>query len=70
MAAFVARWKTSGGAERANYTSFLSELCSVLELEPSHPSVNDLERDAYVFECAVTFHYRDGTTSTGRIDLY
>ena len=70
VAAFVARWKASGGAERANYTSFLTELCAVLGLEPPHPSANDPERDEYVFERAVTFHHPDNTTSTGRIDLY
>ena len=69
VAAFVTRWKKSGGAERANYTSFLTELCGVLDLEPPQPSANDPERDEYVFERGVT-HHPDGTTSTGRIDLY
>lgn len=27
---FIARWSRSGGAERANYQLFLSELCDVL----------------------------------------
>ena len=70
VAAFIARWKKSGGAERANYTSFLTELCGILGLEPPHPSTNDPERDEYVFERAVTFHHPDNTSSTGRIDLY
>lgn len=70
VAAFVTRWKASGGAERANYTSFLTELCGILGVEPPQPSANDPERDEYVFERAVTFHHPDGTTSTGRIDLY
>lgn len=70
VAAFVARWKNSGGAERANYTSFLTELCDILGVESPRPSANDPERDEYVFERAVTFHHPDGTASTGRIDLY
>jgi hypothetical protein len=27
---FIARWRSSGAAERANYQLFLSELCDVL----------------------------------------
>jgi hypothetical protein len=70
VAAFVTRWKNSGGAERANYTSFLTELCDVLKVEPPRPSANDAERDEYVFERSVIFHHPDGANSTGRIDLY
>lgn len=70
VAAFIARWKESGGAERANYVAFLTELCSVLGIDPPQPSVNDPQRDGYVFERAVTFHHPDGSTSSGRIDLY
>lgn len=69
-ARFIARWKASAGAERANYANFLTELCGLLGIEPPMPSVNDPERDAYVFERAVTFHHPDGSSSTGRIDLY
>lgn len=70
LASFVARWKTGGGAERANYTTFLTEFCDVLGIERPRPNTNDPERDAYVFERVVTFHYPDGTKSSGRIDLY
>jgi hypothetical protein len=70
VGAFIARWKNSGGAERANYTSFLTELCGVLGVEPPRPSLNDPQRDEYVFERSVTFHHPDNTTSAGRIDLY
>jgi hypothetical protein len=68
--AFIARWKESGGAERANYAAFLTELCGVLGVASPEPNVNDPARDAYVFERAVTFHHPDDSTSAGRIDLY
>lgn len=32
-ASFVTRWSNSGGAKRANYQFFLSELCGVLGVE-------------------------------------
>jgi hypothetical protein len=68
---FIARWKDSGAAERANYQLFLSELCDVLEVERPTPSIaGDDERNAYVFERSVTFDNGDGSTSKGRIDLY
>lgn len=70
VAAFVARWKASGASERANFQPFLTELCAILGVEPPQASTNDPSRDAYVFERGVTFHHPDGSTSTGRIDLY
>src|SRR5256714_1768757 len=67
---FIQRWEASGAAERANYQLFLTELCDVLEAPRPEPTRPEDERNAYVFERAVTFHHGDGTTSTGRIDLY
>src|SRR2546423_5992425 len=67
---FIARWKESAAAERANYALFLSELCDVLGVERPQPSQADDEQNAYVFERAVTFQNGDGSTSNGRIDLY
>ncbi|HEX8096562.1 MAG TPA: type IIL restriction-modification enzyme MmeI, partial [Pyrinomonadaceae bacterium] len=67
---FIARWKTSGAGERANYQLFLSELCELLGMPRPEPARADDEQNAYVFERAVTFHNGDGSTSTGRIDLY
>src|SRR5437868_11167545 len=67
---FIARWKESAAAERANYQLFLSELCDVLEVERPKPAQADDAQNAYVFERAVAFDNGDGTTSTGRIDLY
>lgn len=67
---FVSRWETSGAAERANYQLFLSEFCDVLGVDHPDPATPNTSENAYVFERAVTFHHGDGTTSTGRIDLY
>ncbi|MCA9443538.1 MAG: class I SAM-dependent DNA methyltransferase, partial [Candidatus Omnitrophica bacterium] len=67
---FVERWKASGGAERANYALFLSELCDVIGVSPPDPTKEVEEENAYVFEKSVTFHHGDGSQSTGRIDLY
>lgn len=67
---FIARWKESGAAERANCQLFLGELCDVLGVERPQPAQAEDEQNAYVFERAVTFQNPDGTTSAGRIDLY
>ncbi len=69
-AAFITRWSKSGGSERANYTSFLSELCDILAVPRPEPTQADPTKNIYVFERDVFFHNTDGTTSTGRIDLY
>jgi hypothetical protein len=68
--AFINRWQASGAAERANYQLFLSELCDVLEIPRPNPARPDDALNDYVFERAVTFQNGNGTTSTGRIDLY
>jgi hypothetical protein len=70
IASFIARWSSSGAAERANYQLFLSELCDLLGVARPDPTKPDDADNAYVFERSVTFHHPDGTTSTGRIDLY
>jgi len=68
---FIARWKESGAAERANYQLFLSELCDVLGVERPAPSRGgDDDQNAYVFERTVIFNNPDGTSNKGRIDLY
>ena len=67
---FIKRWADSGAAERANYQLFLSELCDALEVARPNPARPDDSVNDYVFERAVIFHNPDGTTSTGRIDLY
>lgn len=67
---FITRWRESGAAERANYQLFLSELTDLLAVPRPQPAQADDEQNAYVFERAVIFNNGDGTTSTGRIDLY
>ena len=70
ITAFIERWQDSGAAERANYTSFLCELCSLLDLPHPDPSSPDNSQNAYVFERAIPRKSFDGITTTGFIDLY
>ena len=67
---FIKRWSSSGAAERANYQIFLSELCDLVEVPRPELTRPDEDKNAYVYEKAVMFHHGDGTTSSGRIDLY
>ncbi|WP_223653384.1 class I SAM-dependent DNA methyltransferase [Hymenobacter psoromatis] len=67
---FAARWQNSGGAERANYGLFLSDLCDLLGVPRPDATTDDPAQDAYVLERAVTFDDGAGKKSTGRIDLY
>lgn len=67
---FIRRWTGSSGAERANYSLFLTELCDVLGVERPRPSGADAALNDYVFERAVRFRHDDGSSSPGRIDLY
>jgi len=68
---FIARWTTGeGGQERANYAMFLSELCDALEVPRPDQASHDASLNAYAFERAVTFREPDGSTASGRIDLY
>ena len=68
---FVERWRrTEGGAERANFPLFLTELCALLELPPPDPADATHARNDYVFERGVTFPDAEGSGRHGRIDLY
>ena len=65
--AFITRWTGGdGGAERANYALFLSELCDVIGVERPQPASVAAEKNDYVFERFV----RRPDGSNGRIDLY
>ena len=66
--AFVARWAESGAAERANYVSFLGELCDLLGVDRPPPASGGL--GAYRFERAVTHHDDESRETIRRIDLY
>lgn len=68
---FIARWQgQTGGAERANYALFLTELCALLEVEPPHPASAEHQYNDYVFERAVSFREAGDKVGHGRIDLY
>lgn len=62
---FIERWRAAGGAERANYVLFLTELCDILGVERPRPAPSD-----YSFEYPVTFRNAGERDSTGWIDLY
>ena len=70
ITAFIERWEHSGAAERSNYASFLTELCTLLDLPRPDPSSPDNSQNNYIFERAITRRNPDGTTSPGFIDLY
>lgn len=65
---FIARWQNNeGGAERANYALFLTELCDLLDLPRPDPADANHDHNDYVFERAVTFRDAGGKTGHGRI---
>lgn len=70
LAAFVARWLASSGAERANKDLFLSELCDALGVPRPRPTTGDPEKDCYVFEKDAPNTHEGGRVTTGKIDLY
>ena len=65
---FIARWNGTERAERANYVSFLNELCDLLGVERPHAVSGGL--GDYRFERSVTHYDDDARESTRRIDLY
>jgi SAM-dependent methyltransferase len=68
---FIKRWSEArGGAERANYQMFLSELCEALDLPRPDPASDDTRTNDYVFERGVKRRESEGLASTLRIDLY
>ena len=69
--AFIERWSAArGGAERANYQMFLSELCEALDLPRPDPASDDTRTNDYVFERGVKRRESEGAAATLRIDLY
>ncbi|MEO3997586.1 DNA methyltransferase [Mesorhizobium sp. CAU 1732] len=68
---FIARWTArEGGAERANYQMFLSELCDVIGVRRPEPAGAERVANDYVFERAVRRRESDEIASSRRIDLY
>ncbi|MCK9387343.1 MAG: hypothetical protein M0Q22_02985 [Sulfuritalea sp.] len=68
--AFIVRWQSAGGSERANYQLFITELCHLLDLPKPEPAQAEARDNAYVFERRVTFRHGDGSSSNGFIDCY
>ena len=68
--AFIVRWQSAGGSERANYQLFITELCELLGLPKPEPAKAEAQDNAYVFERRVTFRHGDGSSSNGYIDCY
>ena len=68
--AFIARWSKSGGAERANYQLFLSELCDLIGVGKPDPAQESNQFNDYVFDRSVAFKHEDGTQTTKFADLY
>lgn len=73
MDAFVAKWsalESKGGKERANLQLFVTDLCSILGVEPPQPSKGDNSSNAYVFERSITETFLDGAKTNRSIDCY
>ncbi|MCC6822034.1 MAG: class I SAM-dependent DNA methyltransferase, partial [Verrucomicrobia subdivision 3 bacterium] len=66
ISGFIAHWSAASPSERANSQAFLLELCELLEV----PAPDNHPHAGYFFEFPVIEHHADGTTSSGRIDLY
>lgn len=67
---FITRWASSGGAERANFQLFASQLCRLIGVAEPSPANADGSFNDYTFERTVEFKEADGSKSKGRIDLY
>ena len=71
MEAFIERWAHgAGGAERANYQMFLTELCDALGVARPDPNIGGGQLENYVFEAPVRSRETEGKKSNKRIDLY
>ncbi len=68
--AFIERWAKSSGAERANFHSFITELCDLIGVEKPRPAHEDHDLNDYAFERGVKFKEHDGKESQGWIDIY
>lgn len=67
---FVARWKGNAGSERANFQSFMRELCELLQLPLPDPGKAENAHNAYVYERFIAPQRADSTTEKRYIDLY
>lgn len=69
IAGFIQRWQQSGAGERANFQSFIHELCDLLGVPRPNPTRSDDRDNACVFERAVQFDDGDGNV-TRPLDLF
>lgn len=67
---FIAKWRSSAAAERANKDLFLSDLCRVLGVPGPRPATGDPKRDLFVFEKGVRVSREGAAPTTKKIDLY
>ena len=68
--AFLKRWKGNSGSERANFQSFMRDLCTLLNLPHPDPGEGDTSQNSYVFERFISSARVDGNTDNRYIDLY
>lgn len=67
---FITRWKGNTGSERANFQSFMRDLCGLLDLPLPEPGKGDNAHNAYVYERFIAPQRADSTTEKRYIDLY
>lgn len=67
---FISRWKGSTGSERANFQTFMGELCALLQLPAPDPGKAENAHNGYVFERFIAPQRADSTTEKRYIDLY
>ena len=67
---FLKRWNGNSGSERANFQSFMRDLCTLLNLPHPDPGEGDTRQNAYVFERFIASPRVDGNTDNRYIDLY
>lgn len=70
VAEFLKRWDGNTGSERANFQSFMRDLCTLLDLPHPDPGEGDTSQNAYVFERFISSARVDGNTDNRYIDLY
>ena len=67
---FLKRWKGNTGSERANFQSFMRDLCTLLDLPHPDPGAGDTSQNSYVFERFIWAARVDGNTDNRYIDIY
>jgi len=67
---FITRWKGNTGSERANFQSFMRDLCGLLDLPLPDPGKGENAHNAYVYERFIAPQRADSTTEKRYIDLY